>query len=82
MNEQRILLRASYWVAAIVDFASAILVMIPERMGVTGFVYPMSLMSAVAFSWAVCRDQRRRQHLNGTNAPPDRYLPRARGRDG
>jgi len=53
MNEQRNLLRASYWVAAIVDFIIAILVMIPERMGVTGFVYPMGLMSAVAFSWAV-----------------------------
>ena len=53
MNEQLYLLRASYWVAAIADFIIAILVMIPERMAVTGFVYPMGLMSAVAFSWAV-----------------------------
>ena len=27
--------------------------MIPTRMGVTDFVYPMGLMSAVAFSWGV-----------------------------
>ena len=53
MNQQRNLLRTSYWVAAIVDFIIGILVMMPERMGVTGFVYPMGLMSAVAFSWAV-----------------------------
>jgi 4-amino-4-deoxy-L-arabinose transferase-like glycosyltransferase len=29
----------------------AILVLIPERMGVPSYVYPMGLMSAVAFSW-------------------------------
>ena len=29
--------------AAIADFIIAILVMIPERMGVAGFVYPMGL---------------------------------------
>jgi hypothetical protein len=46
-------LRISYWVAAIADFGIAILVLIPERMGVTGFVYPMGLMSAVAFSWGI-----------------------------
>lgn len=49
----RILIRTSYWVAAIVDFATAVVVLIPPRMGVTEFVYPMGLMSAVAFSWAV-----------------------------
>ena len=53
MNEYRNLIRASYWVAAIADFIIAILVLIPERMGVTGFVYPMGLISAVAFSWGV-----------------------------
>ncbi len=53
MNKHRILLRASYWVAAIADFIIAILVMIPERMGVTGFVHPMGLMAAVAISWGV-----------------------------
>ena len=53
MNDYRNLLRISYWVAAIADFIIALLVLIPERMGVAGFVYPMGLMSAVAFSWGV-----------------------------
>ena len=53
MNDQLTLIRISYWVAAIADFVIAFLVMIPERMGVTGFVYPMGLMSAVAISWGV-----------------------------
>ena len=51
--KDRVLIRMSYWVAAIVDFVIAIAVLVPERMGVTEFVYPMGLMSAVAFSWAV-----------------------------
>lgn len=45
-------LRISYWAGAIGDFIIAILVLIPERMGVPSYVYPMGLMSAVAFSWA------------------------------
>jgi hypothetical protein len=53
MKDKVVWLRISYWVAAIADFAVAILVLIPERMGVSGFVYPMGLMSAVAFSWGV-----------------------------
>lgn len=53
MNDHRILIRTSYWVAAVADFIIAILVLIPERMGVPHFVYPMGLMSAVAFSWGV-----------------------------
>jgi hypothetical protein len=40
-------------VAAIADFVVAILVLVPERMGVPSYVYPMGLMSAVAFSWGV-----------------------------
>lgn len=44
-------LRISYWAGAIGDFAVAILVLMPERMGVPSYVYPMGLMSAVAFSW-------------------------------
>jgi len=44
-------LRVSYWAGAIGDFAIAILVMLPDRMGVPSYVYPMGLMSAVAFSW-------------------------------
>jgi len=46
-------LRIAYWTAAIVDFIVAILVLIPGRMGVDLYVYPMGLMSAVAFSWGV-----------------------------
>ena len=46
-------LRISYWVAAIADFVIAVLCLIPSRMGVTHYVYPMGLMSAVAFSWGV-----------------------------
>lgn len=53
MNKHEILLRISYWVAAVADFIIAFLVLIPERMGVSGFVYPMGLMSAIAFSWGV-----------------------------
>ncbi len=53
MVEHIRLIRTSYWVAALADFAVAILVLIPERMGVDTFVYPMGLMSAVAFSWGV-----------------------------
>ena len=53
MNQHKILLRISYWVAAVADFIIAFLVLIPERMGVSDFVYPMGLMSAVAFSWGV-----------------------------
>jgi hypothetical protein len=53
MINNRSLIRTSYWLAAIADFIIAILVLIPERMGVTGFVYPMGLMSAVAISWGV-----------------------------
>ena len=47
------LIRTSYWVAAIADFVVAVLALIPARMGVDEFVYPMGLMSAVAFSWGV-----------------------------
>ena len=46
-------LRIAYWTAAIADFIVAGLVLIPTRMGVGSYVYPMGLMSAVAFSWAV-----------------------------
>lgn len=35
------------------DFAIAISVLIPERVGLTQFVYPMGLMSAVAISWGI-----------------------------
>ncbi|MBT2969946.1 MAG: hypothetical protein B6D72_06710 [gamma proteobacterium symbiont of Ctena orbiculata] len=46
-------LRISYWTAALMDFFIAVSVLIPERMGVAGYVYPMGLISVVAFSWGV-----------------------------
>ena len=46
-------MRISYWAAAISDFSIAILVLIPERMGLTEIEYPMGLVSAIAFSWGV-----------------------------
>lgn len=53
MKKEILLLRLSYWAAAIADFYIAILVLIPERMGLTEIVYPMGLVSAIAFSWGV-----------------------------
>jgi len=53
MTKPILLLRLSYWIAAFADFSIAILVWIPEKMGVTETVYPMGLASAVAFSWGV-----------------------------
>ena len=46
-------LRTAYWTAAIADFVIAVLALIPSRMGVPQYVYPMGLMSAVAFSWGI-----------------------------
>ena len=46
-------LRISYWTAAIADFGIAISVLIPERVGMTEFVYPMGLMSVAALSWGI-----------------------------
>ena len=53
MNSKIIWLRISYWTAAIADFSIAISVLIPERVGLTEFVYPMGLISAVAVSWGI-----------------------------
>jgi hypothetical protein len=53
MNSAVIFLRLSYWTAAIADFIVAILVWMPERMGVEEIVYPMGLASVIAFSWGV-----------------------------
>ena len=47
------LLRSSYWVAAIADFIIAISILFPDRAGTDGYIYPMGLMSAVAFSWGI-----------------------------
>ena len=53
MTKSILLLRLSYWIAALADFAIAILTWIPERMGVTEIVYPGGLASVIAFSWGV-----------------------------
>jgi len=53
MTKPILLLRLSYWIAAIADFIIAILAWMPDRMGVTETVYPMALVSAIAFSWGV-----------------------------
>jgi len=53
MKKSILLLRLSYWIAAIADFIIAILAWIPERMGVAEIAYPMGLASVMAFSWGV-----------------------------
>jgi VIT1/CCC1 family predicted Fe2+/Mn2+ transporter len=53
MDKKITWLRIAYWTTAIADFVVAILVLIPSRMAVLNYVYPMGLMSAVAFSWGV-----------------------------
>ncbi|MDH3380681.1 MAG: hypothetical protein OEQ39_27515 [Gammaproteobacteria bacterium] len=53
MTKSILLLRLSYWIAAIADFIIAFLAWIPERMGVAEITYPMGLASVMAFSWAV-----------------------------
>lgn len=53
MRKKILLLRLSYWTAAIADFGISILVLIPQQVGLTELVYPMGLMSAIAFSWGI-----------------------------
>lgn len=53
MSKHTLLLRLSYWAAAIADFSVAILVLIPVRMGLTEIVYPMGLISVIALSWGI-----------------------------
>ena len=53
MTRSILLLRLSYWIAAIADFIVAILVLIPERMGEDEVAYPMGLASVTIFSWTV-----------------------------
>ncbi len=52
MNKVRLLL-LSYWAAGIADFVFAVIILIPDRSGLTDFVYPMGMFSAVAFSWGI-----------------------------
>jgi len=53
MRKQIIQLRISYWTAAFTDFVIALIVLFPEKMGLSTIEYPMGLMSAVAFSWGI-----------------------------
>lgn len=53
MTKPILLLRLSYWTAAIADFVVATLILMPERMGVTEITYPMGLASVTVFSWVV-----------------------------
>ena len=53
MKSKILWLRISYWAAAIADFGIGISVLIPERVGLTEFVYPQGLMSAIAISWGI-----------------------------
>lgn len=53
MRRSILLLRLSYWIAAIADFVIAIVTWMPQRMGVTDIVYPGGLASVMAFSWGV-----------------------------
>lgn len=53
MKKHILLLRLSYWSTAIADFAVAVLVLIPEQMGLTEIEYPMGLTSVIALSWGI-----------------------------
>jgi hypothetical protein len=48
-----LLLRVSYWTAAVADFCIAGLVLMPEKMGLERIEYPMGLTSAIAMSWGI-----------------------------
>jgi ABC-type antimicrobial peptide transport system permease subunit len=53
MTKKILLLRLSYWIAALADIFVAIVTLIPKRMGLSEVAYPMGLASVIAFSWAV-----------------------------
>ena len=53
MTKPILLLRLSYWTAAIADFVVGILFLMPERMGEAEITYPMGLASVTVFSWVV-----------------------------
>ncbi len=53
MKSKILWLRISYWMAAIADFIIAVSVLVPERVGLTKFEYPMGMTSAIAFSWGI-----------------------------
>lgn len=53
MKTKEFWIKASFWSAAIADFVISISILIPERSGLTEFVYPMGLTSVIAFSWGI-----------------------------
>ncbi len=46
-------LRASYWAGAIADVLIGVLTLVPSRMGLPGFRYPMGLAASLMIAWAV-----------------------------
>jgi len=46
-------LRTSYWAGAIADILIGILTLVPSRMGVPTFRYPMGLAASLMFAWAL-----------------------------
>jgi hypothetical protein len=48
-----LLLRVSYWTAAVADFCVAGLALRPDKMGLERIEYPMGLTSAIAMSWGI-----------------------------
>ncbi len=46
-------LRTSYWSGAVADVAIGVLTLLPSRMGLPGFRYPMGLAASLMVAWAV-----------------------------
>lgn len=46
-------LRVSYWAGAIADGLVGVLTLVPSRMGLPGFRYPMGLAASLMIAWAV-----------------------------
>ncbi|MDH5551626.1 MAG: hypothetical protein OEZ42_17215, partial [Gemmatimonadota bacterium] len=46
-------LRTSYWAGAVADVLIGVLTLVPSRMGLPGFRYPMGLAASLMIAWAV-----------------------------
>ncbi len=46
-------LRTSYWAGAIADVLIGVLTLVPSRMGLPAFRYPMGLAATVMFAWTI-----------------------------
>jgi hypothetical protein len=51
--EKLVWLQLGFLVPAIVDIIMAFLILIPDQVGLTSYVYPMGLVSVIAFSWGI-----------------------------